>query len=90
VNLSPFWEGRRPQVAETGHLARAHAEKHMRWLNDELATRLFIAGDRYTIADITAQCACVLGKHTGTPISAELGYLTQWFRCVSKRPSARA
>jgi glutathione S-transferase len=90
VNLSPFWEGRRLQVAETGHLARAHAEKHMRWLNDELAIRRFIAGDRYTIADITAQCACVLGKHTGTPIPAELAYLTQWFHCVSKRPTARA
>jgi glutathione S-transferase len=50
----------------------------MRWLNDELAKRPFIAGDHYTIADITAQCACVLGKHTGTPIPAELAYLTQW------------
>ena len=31
-----------------------------------------------------------LGKHTGTPISAELAYLAQWFRCVSKRPTVRA
>jgi glutathione S-transferase len=90
VNLSPFWEGRRTQVAEAGHVARAHAETRMQWLNDELATRPFIAGDHYTIADITAQCALVLGKHTGTSIPAELAHLTKWFHCVSKRPTARA
>lgn len=62
----------------------------MRWLDGELAQRPFVAGDRYTIADITAQCAFVLGKHTGTPIPEEFIHLGRWFAEVSGRPTARA
>jgi glutathione S-transferase len=55
-----------------------------------LAMRPFIAGDQYTIADITAQCALILGKNTGTPIPSDSQHLARWFSEVSKRPTARA
>ena len=60
------------------------------WLDGELASRPFIAGDRYTVADITAPCGLLLGKHTGTPIPENLTNLTRWFAEVFSRPSARA
>ena len=44
----------------------------MCWLDEELSGRAYIAGDSYTIADITAQCALLLGKNTGVPIPAEI------------------
>jgi glutathione S-transferase len=90
LHLSPFWNGRRKQIAEAGHAGRLHAEARMRWLDGELSHRDFIAGDRYSIADITAQCALLLGKHTGAPIPKELSNLTRWFETMTKRPSARA
>lgn len=90
LHLSPFWNGRRKQIAEAGHAARAQAENRMRWLDEELSTRLFIGGDDYTIADITAQCALLLGKYTGAPIPSDLTHLTRWFETITKRPSARA
>lgn len=90
VHLSPFWKGRREQIAEAGHAGRRQAQSRMRWLDDELSRRAYIAGDSYTIADITAQCALVLGKNTGAPIAAELTNLTRWFETVIKRPTARA
>jgi glutathione S-transferase len=62
----------------------------MAWLDRELAARPYIAGEHYTIADITAQAAFVLGKNTGTPIPEELANLRRWFTQVSSRPSARA
>ena len=62
----------------------------MRWLDEELSGRAYIAGDSYTIADITAQCALLLGKNTGAPIPAGLTNLTRWFETVTKRPTARA
>jgi glutathione S-transferase len=67
-----------------------HARARMRWLNGKLAMRSFIAGDRYTIADITVQCALILGKNTGTLITGDLKHLARWFNDVSKRPTARA
>lgn len=90
THLSPFWKGRREQIAQAGHAARAQVEARMRWLDEELSGRAFIAGDRYTIADITAQCALLLGKITGAPIPAGLTNLTRWFETVIKRPTARA
>jgi len=90
VHLSPFWQGRRPQVPAYGEVARARALEVMAWLDREIADRPFFVGSRYTVADITAQCALLLGKHTGTAIPAELGHLTRWFAEVSARPSARA
>lgn len=90
VHLSPFWQGRRPQVPAYGEVARARALEVMAWLDREIGDRPFFVGPRYTVADITAQCALLLGKHTGTPIPAELANLTRWFAEVSARPSARA
>lgn len=90
VHLSPFWTGRREQIPAAGDAARRIALSRMVWLDQELAGRPFVAGSAYTIADITAQCACVLGKNTGTPIPADLTNLNRWFAEVSKRPTARA
>jgi len=90
IHLSPFWIGKREQIADYGKLARTTAAERMTWLDGELAKRPFIAGDRYTVADITAQCGLLLGKNTGTPIPDSLTNLSRWFTQVSGRPTARA
>jgi glutathione S-transferase len=90
LHSSAFYKERHTQIADIAHHGRMHAQARMRWLNGELAMRPFIAGDRYTIADITAQCALILGKNTGTPIPDNAHHLVRWFSDVSKRPTARA
>lgn len=90
VHLSPFWKGRRTQVEAYGEVARARALEVMTWLDKEIGTRPFFVGDRYTVADITGQCALLLGKNTGTLVPPELTNLTRWFAEVSARPTARA
>ena len=89
-HLSPFWKGKLVQCAEYGELARKLARERMAWLDRELAARQYIAGDTYTVADITAQSALVLGKNTGTPIPEGLAHLARWFAQVTSRPTARA
>jgi glutathione S-transferase len=90
VHSSAFYKERLSQVADVARRGHTHAHARMRWLNDELAMRPFIAGDQYTIADITAQCALILGKNTGTPIPSDSQNLARWFSEVSRRPTARA
>lgn len=90
VHSSAFYKERVSQVPDMARHNNQHAQVRMRWLDGELAMRPFIAGDRYTIADITAQCALVLGKNTGTPIPSDSQHLARWFSDVSKRPTARA
>ena len=90
VHSSTFYKERLSQVADIAYRGHIHAQTRMRWLDGELAMRPFIAGNQYTIADITAQCALILGKNTGSPIPNDSQHLARWFSDVSKRPTARA
>ncbi len=89
-NTSEFFKGRIAQVPEYGEVCRAAAEKIYTWLDEELATRRFIAGDRFTIADITALCAVDFGRVSKIRIQPEQKNLARWREEVSSRPSARA
>jgi glutathione S-transferase len=89
-HLNSFWKGRQAQHADYGEDQRRQAIRAMEWLDRELASRPCLAGDRYTIADITAQCAILLGKNTGAPIPDGLAHLKRWWDQVSARPTARA
>ena len=90
VHNSDFYRGRVEQVPEVASWARGRALQTMNWLDGELAGRSHIAGEDYTLADIVAQCACVLGKAVGLRIPPELSNLSRWFAQVSARPTARA
>ena len=90
VHSSDFYRGRVEQVPEVASWARNRALQTMAWLDEELAGRSHIAGEDYTLADIVAQCACVLGKAVGLRIPSEMPHLSRWFAQVSARPTARA
>jgi glutathione S-transferase len=90
VHSSDFYRGRVEQVPEVASWARNRAHQTMAWLDGELAGRSHIAGEDYTLADIVAQCACVLGKAVGLRIPPEMTQLSRWFAQVSARPTARA
>jgi len=90
IHLSPFWQGRRTQIPAYGEAQREQARSIMIWLDRELAQRAFIAGERYTVADITLQAAMLLGKNTAAPLPEGLAHLGRWWAAVSARPTARA
>lgn len=89
-HLSPFWKDRLLQIPQYGLDRRSRAFEIMDWFDRELSDRRYLAGDRYTIADITAQCALVLAKNTGVPMPDGLMNLKRWWDAVSIRPTARA
>jgi glutathione S-transferase len=89
-NTSEFFKGRIPQVKEWGEVCRNAALKRLEWLDGELANREFIAGSRYTIADITALVAIDFGRLTDIRIKPEQKNLARWYQAVSSRPSAKA
>ena len=90
VHSSDFYRGRIEQIPEVASWARGRALETMNWLNHELSARRHIAGEDYTIADIVAQCAFVLGKAVGLRIPPDMTNLSRWFAEVTARPTARA
>jgi len=89
VHSSDFYRGRIEQIPEVASWARGRALHTMAWLDRELAERRHIAGDGYTLADIVAQCAFVLGKAVGLRIAPDMTNLSRWFTEVTARPTAR-
>lgn len=85
-----FFRGRYPQVPEWGEESRRHAEHTIKWLEKEMAGRQFIAGSRFTIADITALCAIDFGRVSKIRVPEDAVNLTRWYAAVSARPSAKA
>jgi glutathione S-transferase len=89
-NTHAFFQGRIEQVPEYGEVCRRSAEKRLAWLDGQLADRAFVAGERYTIADITALVGIDFGRVVKIRIDPEHKHLQRWYEAVSSRPSAKA
>ena len=79
-----------PQVPAFGEASGPKALKTMEFLDAELAKRSFVAGERYTIADITALVAFDMLKIARIARPDHLQNLMRWLGEVSSRPSAAA
>jgi glutathione S-transferase len=85
------FQGRFKQFPEYGEAQRAVVYQRLERMDRELNERQFVAGDRFTIADITALVAIDIGgRLAGIKIAPELTHLTRWHDAVSSRPSAMA
>jgi glutathione S-transferase len=89
-NTHDFFKGRIKQSPDYGEVCRHNALDRIAWLDGQLATRKFIAGDKYTVADITALCAIDFGRAAQIRVPPELENVNRWHREVSSRPSAKA
>ena len=79
-----------PQVKEWGEANRPKAVEILKMLDQEMATRPFIAGNDFTIADITALVAIDFMRPARIERPAGLAHLDRWYKDVSSRPSAKA
>ncbi|HTY18639.1 MAG TPA: glutathione S-transferase family protein [Myxococcota bacterium] len=89
-NTHEFMKERIEQVPVYGEVCRRAALARLAWLDAELARRPFVAGERYTIADITALVAVDFGRVVAIRISPDQKHLARWHEAVSARPSAKA
>ena len=69
---------------------KATARDNLAWLDRLLADKTFIAGDRFTIADIILYCAVDFGSTVGQPLDPALTNVGTWLARVAARQSASA
>lgn len=69
-------------------------KQRLGWFYEKLDRRLadheFLAGKRYSVADITALCVYDFAKRVGAEAPAQLANLARWHVTVSARPSAKS
>jgi glutathione S-transferase len=79
-----------PQVAAWGEANKPRVLQVLGYLDQELAQRRYIAGNEFSVADITALVAVDFMRPARIQRPAELANLTRWHGDVSARPSAAA
>ena len=78
------------QLPELVVRAKARLNRFYRKFDAQLADNEFVAGSRYSVADITTLCGVDFAKWTDMDIPAECTHLRRWYGAVSARPSAKA
>ncbi len=75
------------QVAEWGRKRKKVAVNTMRYLDAVLAEQPFLAGESFSMADITAFAGMAFADFAKIEIPAELTHLAAWRQRVAARPS---
>ena len=80
-----------PQFPDFGRSQGQKVRESARWLDEALARQPWVAGERFTIADITAFCALEFARLMKFSAGAEgFAALQAWRDRVAARPSAQA
>lgn len=81
-----------PQFPDSGRSQGKEMRKTAHWLDSEQAQRPFMAGDRFTIADITAYLARQFARELMKfrPGTEGMHNLQAWCDRTAERPSAMA
>ncbi len=90
-HTNELFKGRIKQFPEYGETQREAAKQQLQWLDAQIGNKPFIAGARFTIADITTEVAVDFAvQMAGVPMDPALKNLARWHKSVSSRPSAKA
>ena len=92
LSSQKFWDFHRKLLGTKGHIGKAQAMAVARWLDQALQSQPWMAGERFTIADITAFCALEFARGLMKFVPGDEGMtaLQAWRDRMNERPSARA
>lgn len=79
-----------PQIPELAERGRQRVAQFMRRLDGRLGETPFLAGDNFSIADISALVFVDFAAWIKITLPADATQLLRWYRDVSARPSAAA
>jgi glutathione S-transferase len=79
-----------PQVPEWGEANKPKVAEFLAFLDQALKDQLFLAGDQYSVADITAMIAIDFMKPAKLTVPEDLKNLRRWRGQVTERASAKA
>lgn len=79
-----------PQSAELAERGRARVANFFKDFDQQLAGQEYVAGNFYSVADITTLVTCDFAKWIKAEIPAECTNLKAWYDRIAARPAVRA
>jgi glutathione S-transferase len=89
-NITGFFKDRETPVKEWGQVCAEKAPKALAMFDAQLANNTYLAGDRFSVADITLAIALDFAKQVKVVELPELANINRWYELVSARPSMSA
>ena len=86
----PMFKDRMRCLPEAAPGLKACAQDKLKFLDEQLASRPFVAGDKFSLADVLLFCFQAFGNAVGQPVDPALKNYAAWFAKVGERPSAKA
>lgn len=86
----PMFQSRFRCLPEAAAGLKAKAQDGLAFLDSQLATRAFVAGDKFTMADVLLFCFLAFGGAVGQPLNPDLKNVGRWYAAAAARPSAKA
>lgn len=88
VNSSPFFAKRLEQKADVAAYGRDRVHDYFARIDGMLAERPWLAGDQFTVADITALCAIDFAHASKVDVDPErYPNIARWLEVIRQRPS---
>lgn len=85
-----YFKDRMTPVPEFGAVAGKTAQGYLKLLERRLGETEFVAGNTFSIADITALCAIDFARVVKIKVAEDQTNLQRWYQQISSRPSAKA
>jgi len=85
-----YFKDRMNPIKEYGVEAGINASKFLNVINRQLESNEFVAGDTFSIADITTVCSIDFARVVDIRMSDEHLALQQWYKRINLRPSITA
>lgn len=79
-----------PQIPQWGEVNKPRALEALAILDRQLKDHVFVAGEHYSVADITGMIGVDFMKLAKLAVPPELKNVARWYAQVSERPSAKA
>jgi len=86
----PMFKERMRTIPQAADDLKAKAQEGLAALDAQIAGSDYIAGDRFTLADINLFAFAEFGSQVGQGIDPSLSNLTAWYERVNARPSVEA
>lgn len=86
-HLSGFFNDRMNPVAEWGSDSAENVRKALPVLEQQLSQNEWVAGSKFSVADITALCAIEFARIVKVRVGEEYPSILRWYAAMKERPS---
>ena len=86
----PMFKDRVRCLPEAADGLKAFTQDNVAFLDKQMADRDYVAGDKFTLADILLFCFLAFGEQVGQPLNRDFKNVAAWLDKVSKRESVKA